>query len=430
MSAARKDITAAPRHATRSMAWILLRESLQAALANIVARPQRSALSVLGVAVGVASVVAVVSLVQGLSQSIANQFLSIGGSTLTVRADTPLQDVLNGRHYRLTLSDLEHLRRRLDGVRHVTPVLEVNSREGPQQIRYGAAVGAGRVLGTVNSYQDVQQAYPRYGRFLTPSDDRFRRRVAVLGDKLRRDLKLPADPTGRHITVSGEWFRVVGVIEPRGELFGISQDDYVLIPFSTAMAINGGAGDPDISIHIAVVDLESMNSVQQHVTARLRERHGLTAGQSDDFLVESSTSLLKSFNDISLTITLVVSGVVGVSLLVGGIGIMNIMLISVTERTREIGITKALGAPGHYILAQFLLEAVMLSVLGGGAGAICGYSLAWTIGRVIPDFPSTTLPWGATAGALAFAVLVGIVFGIAPARRAARLQTVDALRHE
>ena len=423
------DALEAPARRSLAATGVMMQECLRLAVASIRGHGLRSVLTMLGISIGVASVIAVVALVQGLSNAIGQQFQGLGGNTLTLRADTPVEDEMRGVVNRLKLSDLDQLKHRVDDIGHVTPVVAAGAGVGAD-VRNGASVGKGMVLGTTAGYQDVQQVYPRYGRFLTDADDAARRRVVVLGDRMRRDLKLPADATSKFIQVNGEWFKVVGVMEPRGELFGQSQDNYLLMPYQTALAVNGVGAEPDLSITFSVTDLDLTAGVKDRTTALMRELHGLKKGQPNDFVVESSDALAKSFAQISTTVTLVVAAVVGISLLVGGIGIMNIMLVSVTERTSEIGIAKALGAPREFILMQFLFEAVLLAVLGGLIGVATGYLAGFGIARFIPDFPSPSLPWWAVVGACGFSGLIGVAFGILPASNAADLTPIEALRHE
>jgi putative ABC transport system permease protein len=422
------DLTAPP--ASRFGAGLLmLLECLSSAWSSIRAHKMRSFLTMLGIIIGVSSVIAVIALVQGLTRSIAHQYQGLGGGLFTVRAETPFEDALRGRFNRLRLTDLEHLQHRVEGIQNLTPVVVAGGRMGAE-VRNGATAATGMVLGTTERYQDVHQTFPRYGRFLTESDDRTRRRVVVLGDKLRRDLKLPDNPVGRYLQVGGEWFKVVGLMEPRGELFGLNQDNYLAMPFRTALAINGIIDEPDLSISFTVTDLEKADAIKAQIGSLLRSLRALKPNQPDDFVIESSDSLKQSFSEITTTITLVVSGVVGISLLVGGVGIMNIMLVSVTERTREIGIAKALGAPRAYILVQFLLEAMLLATAGGILGVMLGFGIGHGIGGLIPNFPEPSVPWWAVLGACGFSGLVGMVFGILPAGKAANLQPIEALRYE
>ncbi len=406
-----------------------VQECLRSALASIRAHGLRSFLTMLGIIIGVASVICVIALVQGLSQSISQQFQGLGSNTLTLRADTPLEDALRGKRNRLKVSDLDQLKFRIEGIRNVTPVVFASGRGGAD-VRNGSNIAAGQMFGTTESYQEVQQTFPKYGRFLTDSDDVTRRRVVVIGEQMRRDLKLPENPVGRFIQIGSEWFKVVGSMEPRGEMFGLSQDNYLLMPYQTALAVTGVIIQPDLWVIFSVADLNAMENIKDRVTSLIRQLHQIKPGQPDDFKIEASDTLAKSFKEISTTITLVVAGIVGISLLVGGVGIMNIMLVSVTERTREIGIAKALGAPRQFILMQFLIEAMVLAVIGGLIGIALGYALGFGIAKMIPNFPDPAVPWWAVVGACTFSGLIGIIFGILPASKAANLAPIDALRYE
>jgi putative ABC transport system permease protein len=419
----------APSRGGLSGALHMTRECLRSALASILSHALRSFLTMLGIIIGVASVIAVIALVQGLSESVSRQFQGLGSNMFSVRAETSIEDALRGKTNRLRLSDLEQIRRRIDDIRNITPVIVVGGGAGAE-VRNGSNAAFGSLLGTTFLYQDVHQNYPLHGRFLSESDDLTRRRVVVLGDKLRRDLKLPPNAAGQHIQIAGEWFRVIGVMEPRGEIFGLSRDSYLLMPYQTAVSVNGANDEANLSIHFTVADIDAVDGVKGRIVALLRQLHGLKPSQDDDFVVEASDSLQKSFAEVTATITLVVSGVVGISLIVGGVGIMNIMLVSVTERTREIGIVKALGAPRAYILMQFLIEAVLLATIGGVCGVILGYALGFGIGRLIPNFPDPAVPWWAMLGACGFSGLIGMVFGILPASNAANLTPIEALRYE
>jgi putative ABC transport system permease protein len=406
-----------------------VQECLRSALASIRAHGLRSFLTMLGIIIGVASVICVIALVQGLSQSISQQFQGLGSNTLTLRADTPLEDALRGKRNRLKVSDLDQLKFRIEGIKNVTPVVFASGRGGAE-VRNGSNIAAGQMFGTTASYQEVQQTFPKYGRFLTESDDVTRRRVVVIGEQMRRDLKLPDNPVGRFIQIGSEWFKVVGTMEPRGEMFGLSQDNYLLMPYQTALAVTGVVIQPDLWVIFSVTDLNAMENIKDRVASLIRQLHQIKPSQPDDFKIEASDTLAKSFKEISTTITLVVAGIVGISLLVGGVGIMNIMLVSVTERTREIGIAKALGAPRQFILMQFLIEAMVLAVIGGLIGIALGYALGFGIAKMIPNFPDPTVPWWAVVGACTFSGLIGIIFGILPASKAANLAPIDALRYE
>jgi putative ABC transport system permease protein len=403
-----------------------LQEGLRSALGSILAHRLRSFLTMLGIIIGVASVICVIALVQGLSSSITEQFAGLGSTTLTLEAQTPMADRLRGKVNRLRFSDVDELRFRMDGISFITPIVPV----AVGQASYGDRTASGQFMGTTQSLQDVQQLFARTGRFITNSDDDSRRRVVVLGEQVRKDLELPERPEGTFIQIGREWFKVVGVMEPRGMVFGQNLDRFLLMPYQTALSFASAQANPDFSVTFIVNDPDAVENVRQRVTSLIRRAHGIKDDEPDDFIVQASDSFLKTFEQITGTITAVVAGVVGISLLVGGIGIMNIMLVSVTERTREIGIAKALGAPRRFILLQFLIEAMVLAVIGGLIGMLLGFGLAYGVAAVIPGFPPPAVPWWAVAGSCLFSMLIGMVFGILPASKAANLVPIDALRYE
>ena len=407
----------------------MLWESLRSALASIRAHGLRSFLTTLGIIIGVASVIAVVSLIQGLSHSITSQFEGLGGNSLTIQSDTSLQEAMQGKRNRLTLADFEAIVHHIDGISDVTPLFAVNLG-GDRMLRYTGTSAFTQVIATRASFQDSRQIYPGSGRFITDADDASRRRVVVIGETVRENLKLPEDPIGEFIEMGGEWFKIVGVTESRGEMFGFSQDDYVIIPFATGMAMSADPLRQDLQISFTVADIEEIEPVKDRVTALLRQLHKLKPGQRNDFKVQTASQLTESFSQVIATVTVVLGGIVSVSLLVGGIGIMNIMLVSVTERTREIGISKALGAKRHHILLQFLIEATVLSLLGGLVGILLGYGLGFGAAKLLPGFPDAYVPWWAVALAFGFSTLVGIIFGLMPAAKAAKLDPIEALRYE
>ncbi len=411
-----------------------LQECLRSALLSVRAHKLRSFLTVLGVIIGISSVICVFALMQGLTRSITQQFEGLGSSTLTLRSYTPIADALRGKLNRLRPSDLEQLGFRIDGINHITPLVFAGARFGAE-VRSGSNVANGQLFGTTPSYQDVNRVYPVRGRFLTRQDDASRRRVVVLGEQFRKDLKLPDDPTGHFVQIGREWFKVVGLLEPRGVVFGQNQDSILLMPYQTALAVTGVlTQQPDLWITFSATDPDSLDDIKHRVAALMRRMHGLKDDQENDFVVESAESIAKTVESISLTLTLVVSGIVGISLLVSGVGIMNIMLVSVTERTREIGIAKALGAPRQFILIQFLMEAMVLAALGGVIGIALGYGMAFGLSKIISNslegFPAPSVPWWAVLGSCGFSAFIGMVFGILPATKAANLTPIDALRYE
>jgi putative ABC transport system permease protein len=404
-------------------------ESFRSALQSIRAHSFRSFLTSLGIIIGVASVIAVVSIVQGLSSSIGSQFKGLGSNSLTVRADTPFEEALQGKENVLSLNDYENIVAHIDDISNVSPAFAPFGNFGTT-VRDGSQSAFTQVTAVTAAYRNAHQVFPEFGRFITPSDNQSRRRVCVIGPKVRENLKLQDNPVGKFLEIGGEWFKIVGVTEAKGETFGFSKDDYVLIPFSVGQAVGGNKVKLNIGITFTVNEIEQLDAVQGRLTSLLRQAHHLKPGQRNDFKVQSSQQLTDSFSDIINTLTLVLGGIVSISLLVGGIGIMNIMLVSVTERTREIGICKALGAQRHHILLQFLIEATTLSLLGGLIGLGLGYLLGFFVARMIPNFPDAVVPWWAAVMAFGFSSLVGMVFGIMPAAKAANLNPIDALRYE
>ncbi len=407
--------------------FYLILESTRSALTSIFAHGLRSFLTTLGIVIGVASVIAVVSLTQGMSAFIDESFSSLGSNSLTIESYTPFSEAIRGARARLTPDDLELIERRGEGIASITPILPASRMT---QIRYGAQSTFSQIMGTTYAYRDVAQAYVQSGRFIATSDNQTRRRVAVIGETIRDDLGLPSNPVNEYFEISGEWFKVIGLLETKGDFVGFDQDDIALIPYATMRSLIGNRYQPDIQIQLSLSDEANVEDVKRQLTALLRNAHDLGPGDGNDFTIRTPEQLLDTFDTIIGTVTLVVGGIVSISLLVGGIGIMNIMLVSVTERTREIGICKAIGAKRHHILAQFLIEAVLLSLLGGLIGLALGFGLGAAISSAIESFPPASIPFWAITLALGFSGFVGILFGILPAAKAANLDPIDALRYE
>ena len=401
-------------------------EAFRAALTSLLAHRMRSFLTTLGILIGTASVIAVVSLVQGLSDSIKSQFADMGGSTLTLRAENNNENYRTGKINTITFADIDVLRYRVPGIDQVAPLMAVQATGAS----YRGRSASPEIHATTADYQQVRNEYPQHGRYIVDSDDDGRRRVAVIGTQLRDDLKMPSNPVGEYFQIGREWFKVVGVRPKQGEIFGMSQDNYAVIPFAVGRAMMGNANQPMLLAHFTVANLEQVESVRERVKRAMRVSRRIAPGKDDNFKVEAADAFVKQFNKITAMATAVLAGIVGISLLVGGIGIMNIMLVSVTERTREIGILKALGATRHDILVQFLLEAGLLALLGGLIGIVLGFATGIGIAALIPGFPPAHVPVWVVLAAAGFSALVGVVFGIMPASKAAGLDPIEALRYE
>jgi len=409
----------------RAPVWFAFSEGSRAALASIRAHGFRSFLTALGIIIGVAAVIAMVSIIQGLSAMIDEQFQGLGSNSLTVRPFTTFENALQGQSSELTEDDYEMIRYRVDGIESITPIMNIQTR-----INYQGRTTNAQVVGTTHSYQKVAQAFVSVGRFMSLSDDDTRRNIAVIGEEVRENLSLPDDPVGEYIQVNNEWLKVVGVLEEKGSFLGQGQDNQVVVPFSTMARLNGNRWRPNIQIQLTVADINEIETVTQTIRRLLRNAHGLEEDEDDDFGFQTADQLQDAIGSILDTVTIVMGGIVSISLLVGGIGIMNIMLVSVTERTREIGICKAIGAKRHHILLQFLLEALVLCLIGGAVGLAIGYGIAAIATALIPGFPGAHTPLWAVVLALGFSGAIGLIFGILPAAKAANLDPISSLRYE
>ena len=390
-------------------------ELLRLALSRLRTSRLRAALTMLGVVIGVASVVALVGVGQGTTSNITTRLSALGTNLLTISP--------TGRSTGkgLTIEDAAAVAR-VDGVAAVAPELQTSS-----SIVVGTKSTTTSIVGTSADYARVRAFDTWQGTFLTPAAVGQGLRVVVLGATTASDLGLDATSIGSTISIGGLPFKVIGILQPKGGSGFQNPDDQVLVPLATVSKYFV-AGDTVRTIGVSVTSDEQMASVTTAITALLRDRHELAAADTADFSVFNQTQLLDAASSISATLTLLLGGIASISLVVGGIGIMNIMLVSVRERTREIGIRKAVGARGRDILAQFLIEALTLSLLGGLIGIALGLAVSALIGQLAG--------WGfqfnplTVAAAVVFSLIVWVVFGVWPARMAARLDPISALRYE
>ena len=401
-----------------------LRDVVGLAISRLGTGRVRAALTMLGVVIGVASVVALVSVAQGATKGITERLESLGTNLLTVNAGATFSSGTRfgaGSATTLKLDDADAIRG-LDGIAAVAP--ELSSQK---LVIAGTKNTTTTILGTTPDYTTVRAFAVWQGSFLTPASVEGALRVAVLGATTADDLGLDETAIGTDVLVGGLPFRVVGILQAKGGVGFQSPDDQVLIPVTTARALLVG-GDSVRSVGVSVASPDGIETAKAEITALLRSRHGLASSTADDFIIQDQAQLLGTVESVSTLLTVLLAGIASISLVVGGIGIMNIMLVSVRERTREIGIRKAIGARGRDILAQFLIEALVLSLLGGGAGIVVGLVASAAIGALAG--------WGfelspmTVVVAVGFSILVGVVFGVWPARQAARLDPVVALRYE
>jgi macrolide transport system ATP-binding/permease protein len=402
-------------------AWTAhVREALRALATNKV----RSGLSTLGILIGVAAVIAMVAVGLGAQKSIKAQLSDLGSNLLTVRPGAFRSGGVNlgqGAVSRLTEEDAAAIA----AVKGVARVSVESS--GTVQAVAGASNWNTSVRGASPSYADINSAHPTVGRFFGERENRERARVAVIGMTVQRHLFGDANPLGETILLNRVIFQVVGVLPAKGSNGFMDRDDVVVIPVETALHRLFGKTYPD-SIGVQVADAKDMDTVQSALGDLLRKRHRIAPSQDDDFEVQNFADIQKAVSATTTTLSALLAIVAGISLLVGGIGIMNIMLVSVTERTREIGLRKALGARGRDVLAQFLVEAAVIAALGGLGGVLLGCLVSWTISAATGW--ATEISWVAVGAAVAFSSGVGVVFGYWPARKAAGLDPITALRYE
>ena len=409
-------------------------ESVKIALSSLRANKLRTILTMLGIIIGVASVVALMAIGNGAQVAITSQISSIGSNLLTVfpgqqrRGPGPAASQSQG----LTLADAEALVKpgALPGAVTVAPIYQNGA-----QVVAGANNTQSSVVGVTPSYFSVRNLTVTRGQIFTESQVDGMRAVAVLGGNVAEDLFGLATPVGKTIRIKGQTFQVIGVLEKKGGSGFGSVDDQLFVPLSVAQLKLFGARAADTSsprissVSIQVADAAQIDAVSAAIGAIMRKQHRLKAdGSGDDFSVFNQADVLSSLNQITSVLTAFLGAIAGISLLVGGIGVMNIMLVSVTERTKEIGLRKAVGARRRDILQQFLTEALMVSLLGGIIGLLLGMLISFGVsltGLITPVVtPSAVLL------ALGFSMAVGLFFGIYPARRAARLRPIEALRYD
>jgi len=397
------------------------REQLRTAFDSIMSAKLRSLLTTLGVVIGVTAVIVLVSIGEGVRGYLADMFAGMGSNLLFVFPGKSSTRG-HGRSFttvrRLTLEDARALEQRSSNIEMVAPVVV-----GGGQVELGAVERDVMVFGTNQNYPLVHNHQTAAGQFFTEQDVNNKHRVAVIGQTVARELFGDASPLGQLIKVSEARYRVIGVMESKGQSLGFDLDDVVFIPVTGAMDLFNVEGLTRISVK--TTSKYNLDPAIEDIRRILRDRHN----RREDFTVVNQAEMLDTFNQIADTMTWVLVGIASISLLVGGIGIMNIMLVSVRERTREIGVRKAVGARRRDILMQFLIESVCVSLIGGLLGLGLGTLIVMIAGWAAPQIPAQ-ITWWNVAVAVGFSVAVGVFFGVAPARRAASLDPIACLRYE
>jgi putative ABC transport system permease protein len=401
-------------------------QTIPSALGALRANKGRSILTTLGIIIGVAAVIAIVALGQGASASVSSQLAGLGTNLLTIQPGSTRSGGANtgaGSSVTLKAADADAISQKVTGLTGVSPVVSGNS-----QIIAGGQNWSTRVQAVTPPYLTINDWKIAQGSAFTADDNTNSNNVAVLGQTVVANL-FPngQSPIGQLVRIRNVPFTVIGVLASKGSTGFNDQDDTVMIPFQTGQVRLFGASSIN-QIVVQVGDASQINTVSSEITTLLRQRHQLQTSAADDFSIRNNTDIITRVSSVSDTMTMLLGGVAAVSLVVGGIGIMNIMLVSVTERTREIGIRLAIGAQPGDVLAQFLVEAVVLSVLGGVIGILVGSTVALVL-PIVAGW-TTVLPWNAIVLSFAVSAAIGMFFGIYPARKASQLDPIVALRYE
>ena len=401
-------------------------ESVTIALNALFANKMRSILTMLGIIIGVGAVIAMVAVGMGVRERVTSSIASLGSNMLIVRPGAATTGGVRGSagsRTTLKYDDAMAIKKKIKDAQYVSPVVSSS-----YQVVNGNQNWNTSVQGVTADYMSIRDLKVMNGSFITESDLETRNRVAVIGTTVSSNLFGEENPVGRIIRVKNQPYRVIGVLESKGQSsVGQDQDDTVIVPITTAMDRLLGINYVNM-VNVQVASAEKMDEVQENIETLLRQRHHIMGKKESDFQVQNLTSLMNTMTETTTMLTLFLGSIAAISLIVGGIGIMNIMMVSVTERTREIGIRKALGATFRNIMTQFLIESVVIGVIGGIIGIAFGIGAALAISR-FGDF-QTVITAAPILLSFGFSVGIGLFFGIYPARKAALLDPIEALRYE
>ena len=405
---------------------MLIWESITIALHELFANKLRSVLTMLGIIIGVAAVIAMVSIGMGVKSNVEDSMASLGSNMLIVTPGAANSGGIRGAagsRESLKYDDAMAIKKKIKNIDHVSPIVQRS-----YQIVYGNQNWNTVVMGVTPEYMAIRSLTLTVGTFISQTDNDKRQRVAVIGPTVARNLFGSENPIGRNIRIHNQPFKIIGVLASKGQSsMGQDQDDVVIVPLMTEQERLLGITHIQM-INLQVSEASKIVQVQSEVETLLRQRHHILNGKDNDFTVNNLTSLVETVTQQTTMLTILLGSIAGISLLVGGIGIMNIMMVSVTERTREIGIRKALGATFGNIMLQFLIESVVMGVVGGILGICLGCAISVAISHV-GEF-KTVITATPILVSFSFAVGIGLFFGIYPARKAAKLDPIDALRYE
>ena len=402
---------------------MLILDLFKMAIRSLISHKLRTFLTALGIIIGVASVISMISIGEGARQQTLSTISKFGTNIITIKpGNKKSRHVSTGKVDTLMLKDATFIEQ---NVPLITGVVAQVYRSA--QLKFGNKNTNTTVRGTGKNYRRIANFEMQKGRYFNQQEINVAKRVCILGATVVKNLFAEANPLGETIKVDGKNFMVIGITEPKGALSWFDPDDQIFIPVTTAQKRVFGMNHIQ-SIDVQASKIEDLEVIKEDITQVLRIRHNIAEGKENDFYVQNSSQWLNSWGDAAKTFTYLLGGIATISLMVGGIGIMNIMLVSVTERTREIGIRKAIGAKKKEILEQFLIESVLISFLGGGVGVLLGMGISEIVSNIgewetIVSTKTILLAFG-------FSVGIGIFFGFYPANKAANMNPIEALRYE